>query len=176
MTASHGRTRRPGMFSPFLGRLAQQTESNIEVAKKGNFSISVPCLDPNVLFGEYRGDLQHASAHLVTGSSEHYAPADEFHKHSMVSDADFLRHCLHDKELNGVTHTQVAEQLFSQMDENSCFLTVMESENHMFMLRLMIHLYNEKHHYDLRQRVMVFPRPGESLTCPTGQLRVSGVL
>lgn len=44
MVAAHGNIRKPGMFSPFDGRLAATTTSNVRAAEEGKLTVSMPWL------------------------------------------------------------------------------------------------------------------------------------
>ena len=44
MVAAHDNIRKPGMFSPFDGRLVAATNENIRAAEEGKLTISMPWL------------------------------------------------------------------------------------------------------------------------------------
>ena len=44
MVATHGNIRKPGMFSPYEGRVAEATEANIKAAREGRLKVEMPWL------------------------------------------------------------------------------------------------------------------------------------
>ena len=44
MVAVHGNHRKPGMFSPYEGRVAPATEANIKAAQEGKLTVDMPWL------------------------------------------------------------------------------------------------------------------------------------
>ena len=80
--------------------------------------------------------------HPVTGSSEHYALYDRFHESNTKDPRDSLRKGELVPELRGWVNSQCAEQLFSGMRKNNHFLNMMYPSTHVFLMRNILHIYN----------------------------------
>lgn len=93
-------------ISPFEGRLAEPTQSNIELTKCGQLKVSLPWLNIKKTEPDLNG-------HPVTGSSDHYVLYDRFHEANTKDSKDVLRKLTLVPQLAGKVNSQVAEQLFA---------------------------------------------------------------
>lgn len=130
--ATHTNLRSPEKvpISPFEGLLVEPTQANIELAKHGQLKVSLPWLDEKMGMTDPHG-------HPVTGSSDHYV----LHESNTTDSRDVLRKLSLVPQLDGKVNSEVAEQLFAKMKENNYFLSL--SSTHMFLMRNIIHHYNE---------------------------------
>lgn len=101
-------------ISPFEGRLAEPTQSNIELAKCGQLKVSLPWLNIKKIEPDLNG-------HPVTGSSDHYVLYDRFHEANTKDSKDVLRKLTLVPQLAGKVNSQVAEQLFAKMKKTTTF-------------------------------------------------------
>lgn len=146
--SSHGNNRKPGMFTPHSGRFAAPTETNIQQAKEGKFTISLPCLNSS------NWDLDAASAdhpyasgyqfHPLTKTRDHYCAFDRLHQLNSTVPADRLRQLDLIKELKGEVNSLVVEELFSEMKKSRYFLTQLKPIHHIFLVRLILQLRNQR--------------------------------
>ena len=148
MTARHGNRRKIDMFQPHLGRLGEPSESNLEGINNGTWRKSLSYLETSS-YETLNISVDHTYAkyskpHPVTGSTDHFMLADEFHKYNMKNPADKLRHVSLVPELCGKINTQVVEQLFKKMNKCANFLNLMTPIHHSLMLRLLLHLHNQE--------------------------------
>ncbi|XP_016427102.1 uncharacterized protein LOC107754967 [Sinocyclocheilus rhinocerous] len=124
-------------ISPFEGRLAEPTQSNIELAKCGQLKVSLPWLNTKKTVPDLNG-------HPVTGSSDHYVLYDRFHEANTKDSKDVSRKLTLVPQLAGKVNSQVAEQLFAKMKKKNYFLNMSLPSTHLFQMRNIIHHYNEK--------------------------------
>ena len=77
MVAAHGNIRKPGMFSPFEGRLAAATEANIQAAQQKRLKVDMSWLmdcysaQPMATSGATADHTYHTPIHPLTGMSYH---------------------------------------------------------------------------------------------------------
>lgn len=135
--ATHTNLRVPGQvpFKPYEGRLCEPTDANVSAAKDGKLHVSLPWLHEGVHSGE-------ATAHPITGSSEHYVLYDRFHEKNASDPKDILRRIQLVPELRGWLNSQVVEQFFAKMRKNNYFLNNMSPSTHVFMMRSIVHHHN----------------------------------
>ncbi|RXN18648.1 hypothetical protein ROHU_007708 [Labeo rohita] len=122
-------------FSPFEGCLLEPTQANIELARCGQLNVSLPWLDKKNRVADPHG-------HPVTGSSNHYVLCDRFHD-SSTEDGDVLRKLSLVPQLADKVSSETAEHLFAQMKKNDYFLNMSLPSTHLFLMRNIIHYYNE---------------------------------
>ena len=147
MTSGHGQKRHPGMFDPNNGRLDAPTDDILTAIANGTYQKSLPGLNKcNTLYEDMQDHAYSISSevHPVTRMTQHFMLSDDFHKHNLSFIEDRLRDCALVPELAGLVNTETAEQLFSDLNKNMYFLNSMSPVNHIFALRLIIHLRNEK--------------------------------
>ena len=65
MVAAHGNIRKPGMFSPYNGRVAPATPENIQAAKEGQLKVDMPWLLD--CYNECACPTELTTAHPFTG-------------------------------------------------------------------------------------------------------------
>ncbi len=123
--------------SPFEGRLAEPTQSNIELVKCGQLKVSLPWLNIKKTMPDLNG-------HPVTGSSDHYMLYDRFHEANTKDNKDVLRKLTLVPQLSGKVNCQVAGQLFAKMKKIKKNLNMYFPSTHLFQMRNIIHHYNEK--------------------------------
>jgi hypothetical protein len=135
MLAQHAEKRRPGIFAPYAGRLAESTEKNIAECKAGSFSASIPSLDDNNL------DL--------TAPQRRYSLSDTFHQGNLSAPQDWLRRIRFVPQLNGRINSQIQEQFFRELGRNCYFLTQLKPQHHLCLVRLCIHWHNERRNAEM---------------------------
>jgi hypothetical protein len=126
MLAKHAENRRPGIFAPHQGRLAEPTEENVAACKAGTFTRDLCQLDE----AEYPMNPQH------------FCLADKLHQSNLSNEEDLLRRVGFVKQLSGKVNTQVQEQFFQEIGRNAYYLTQLTPEHYLFALRLIIHFHN----------------------------------
>jgi len=152
LTARHGNRRNADMFSHNDGRLDEATEDVLRQIVQRTYSKSLPFLTTGQ-YSVHQDVLDHPyessdkSMHPVSRTSLHYCLSDEFHKSNMSGSSEKLRDKSLVPELHGI-NTQVAEQMFSQVTKNAYFLNAMKPAVHLLMLRLTVHLQNEKRNHE----------------------------
>lgn len=116
--ATHGNIRFPTAlpFSPHEGRLLSPTAENIQCAKEGRLTVSLPWL----IKAKETPDI---NGHPLTGSSEHYVLYDKLHETNAKDPKDFLRRTALVPELAGNVNTQVVEQFLPKLRRTIIFLT-----------------------------------------------------
>lgn len=157
LLARHGNKRKPDMFSPHQGRLAEPSAFISQQISEGSFVKNLPF----VTLGDFEvhhdvTDHQYSareSFHPISRTLAHYCLSDEFHKGNMRGEADKLRFMSLVPELNTL-NSQVAEQLFSQFTKDTYFLDKMRPEVHMFVLRLLIHFHNTKNNKSMTEKML----------------------
>lgn len=129
--ATHGNIRFPTAlpFSPHEGRLLNPTAENIQRAKEGRVTVTLPWL----VKAKETPDI---NGHPLTGSSEHYVLYDKLHEGNTKDEKDVLRKIELVPELAGRINSQVVEQFFSQMEKNNYFLNMMKPSAQIFMIDL----------------------------------------
>ncbi|XP_078018218.1 uncharacterized protein LOC117262505 [Epinephelus lanceolatus] len=137
--ATHTNIREPQSlpFSPHEGRLMDATEENIRLASAGHAKVSLPWLAT-------KKPVPDEGGHPLTGSSEHYALYDRFHEANTKDKKDVLRKIELVPELCGWVNSQCAEQLFGGMRKNNHFLNMMTPSSHIFLMRNILHHYNNR--------------------------------
>ena len=90
-------------------------------------------------FGEEKSQEE---VHPVTGVTDRYSLCDRFHEKNSSSAPDILRRVTLVPELNAVINTEVEEQLHSSINRSNYTFNMMLPGNHLFMMRLKIHLSN----------------------------------
>ena len=144
--ATHANNTVPHFFRPNDGRLFQPTEENIDAAKEGRLVIHLPWVQGSSIpkafqfsFGEEKSQEE---VHPVTGVTDRYSLCDRFHEKNSSSAPDILRRVTLVPELNAVINTEVEEQLHSSINRSNYTFNMMLPGNHLFMMRLKIHLSN----------------------------------
>lgn len=117
-------------ISQFEGLLVEPTHANIALAKHGQLKVSLPLLDEKMEMTDPHG-------HPVTGSTDHYV----LHETNTTDSRDVLRKLTLVPQLDDKVNSEVAEQLLSKMKKSNYFLSL--SSTHMFLMRNIIHHYNE---------------------------------
>lgn len=133
-------------ISPFEGRLAEPSQSNIELAQSGKLKVSLPWLNTKKAVPDING-------HPLTGSSHHYVLYDRFHEANTKDIKDVLRKLTLVPQLAGKVNSQVAEQLFAKMKKNNYFLNMSLPSTHLFQMRNIIHHYNVKRNNKVLDRL-----------------------
>ncbi|XP_049333177.1 uncharacterized protein LOC111188491 [Astyanax mexicanus] len=135
--ATHTNLREPESmpFSPYEGRLLEPTDNNVRLASAGQIKVSLPWLTSKKVVPDENG-------HPLTGSSEHYALYDRFHEANTKDKKDALRKIELIPEVCGWVNSQCAEQLFAGMRKNNHFLNMMTPTSHIFLVRNILHHYN----------------------------------
>lgn len=130
--ATHTNLRAPEKLpiSPFEGLLVEPTQANIELAKRGQLSVSLPWLGEKMEMTDPHG-------HPVTGSSDHYV----LHERNSEDGTDILRKLTLVPQLAAKVNSEVAERLFAKMKKNNYFMSL--SSAHLFLMRNIVHHYNE---------------------------------
>ncbi|XP_046567032.1 uncharacterized protein LOC124275490 [Haliotis rubra] len=141
MMSRHGNRRRKNMFYPNEGRLAEATAENIQKAKDGNFSKSIPYMKEWLTVAPL--NALDSDAHFLP-SSETFCLLDRFHEGNTKSEQELLRRISLVPEMKGRINSQVEEQMHRKMNRNNYFLDVMSPGNYMFVLRLLLHFYNQQ--------------------------------
>jgi hypothetical protein len=161
--AQHGNKRFPTMFSPFDGRFSAPTEDNIALAKKDELHIDIPCLDP-ASWRMHRAEHEYSKRpHPLTGSYSHFCSYDRFHQHNSKKAKEWLRRLDSVLQLRGKINSQVVEELFSQIQRSRFFLNQMSPINHIFIVRLMLHLRNEELNEATKDAMLKRLLPGTAL-------------
>ena len=124
----------PGTFTPFDGKIAENTKENVESAKNGDLLVGMPFL---------KDERPKTKGHPVTGVNDKYMLFDWFHQENCSDDSEMLRRASLVKELAGYLNTQAAEQLHRDKSRDLYWLNELGPVNHMFAFRLVTHLKNE---------------------------------
>ena len=144
--ATHANHTVPHFFRPNDGRLFSPTEENIDAAKEGRLVRHLPWVQGSSIpkafqfsFGEEKSQVE---VHPVTRVADRYSLCDRFHEKNSSSAPDILRRVTLVPELNAVINTEVEEQLHNSINRSNYTLNMMLPGNHLFMMRLKIHLSN----------------------------------
>ncbi len=143
--ASHVNNSVPGFFSPNNGRLFPATRDNIASAELGILEKRLPWIQnegaPSLPFPENECDIEEF-AHPTTNVTDRYSLSDRFHEKNSSQKRALLRRVTLVPELNGIINTEAEEQLHSLIDRFNYCLNTMKPVNHLFMMRLKVHLHN----------------------------------
>lgn len=153
----HGNKRKPGMFSPHDGRFAEPNESNIQAGQNGHLQIDLPELNlQHMIFSQSVDDHQYTSAskHPLMHTTNHYCGYDRFHQDNSKVKEDRLRRLDIVTQFKGKINSQVAEELFANLNKSRYFLTQLKPRNHIFLVRLILHLQNMRRNQERLQRIM----------------------
>lgn len=148
--ASHVNSTVPGFFSPNLGRLFPATRENIASAELGILEKQLPWIHnegapslPYLDRSDREVDIECDDLlHPVTHVSDRYSLSDRFHERNSSQKRAHLRRVALVPQLNGIVNTEAEEQLHSLIDRFNYSLNTMKPINHLFMMRLRIHLHN----------------------------------
>lgn len=139
--AIHTNNTVPGFFSPNEGRLFSPNDTNIKLAEEGKLQRRLPWLANNFVVGNVKSVTD--NVHPATGQKDRYSLSDRFHERNSSNRADILRRATLSPELNGVVNTEAEEQIHRSLNCLNYSLNNMKPVNHMFIMRLKIHLSNE---------------------------------
>lgn len=104
----------------------------------------------NLTWIKHRKEQDDVNCHPLTGSCDHYALVDVFHRANCRNNRDLLRRIELVPQLAG--HSQRAEQLFSRMCKNSYFLNMLTPSKHIFLLRIIIHHYTADQNNQVKEQ------------------------
>lgn len=138
-------------FSPHEGRLLDPSKENLQWASKGGM-VSLPWLHTKKAVLDEGG-------HPLTGSAAHYCLYDRFHEGNTKDPKDVLRRIKMVPELVGRINSQVAEQLFSTMKKNNYYLNMLSPSAHVFMMRNVIHIYNQRKNNKIEEELRKLVNP-----------------
>ena len=173
MVAAHGNICKPRMFSPFAGRIAATTDANLKAAEEGRLTVSLPWItdsynDPPIQANatshdhEYSGPVHPLTGmctvlymftlttvflfipSITIGTSHHYCLFDVLHEGNTKQRQEVLRRTQFVPQLAGFLNTQVEEQLHREVTRDLYFLDNMSPSNHIFLMRLILHVRNER--------------------------------
>lgn len=112
--AAHGQNRKPGLFSPFDGRVLPNTAENIALAREDDISLDMPWISapsrsrpgdmPQI---QVAAEIGVREPHPVTGSTSYFSLFDTFHEENSCNDDDLLRRTRCIKQLEGTFRTEV---------------------------------------------------------------------
>ena len=140
MVARHGNKTCINLFAPFRGHVAEATEENIAFAKDGNLHVSFLWLHSSMFtVVNYFG-----GTHPVTGSNNHFALFDKFHKTNLSDAKEVISRTCCIKEVRGRINRKAVEEIHSMCDLNINFMNRMNPVTHIFMFRSIIDLKNEE--------------------------------
>ncbi|XP_049333211.1 uncharacterized protein LOC125801123 [Astyanax mexicanus] len=122
-------------FARGLATHTNLREPESMLASAGQIKVSLPWLTSKKVVPDENG-------HPLTGSSEHYALYDRFHEANTKDKKDALRKIELIPEVCGWVNSQCAEQLFAGMRKNNHFLNMMTPTSHIFLVRNILHHYN----------------------------------
>ena len=130
------------------GLLLVLTKSVAE-AESGTLSVSIPELDiEHLAYKELNNDHPYAQKqHPLTRTCSHYVAYDRFHQENTTSRVEILRQLDIVPQCRGI-NSQVVEELFSSLGRSAYFLTQLSPVHHVFIIRLILHLWNKKHNQD----------------------------
>ncbi len=145
--AAHGNKRYSGMFSPFAGRVVQDTPENVQLAKENGISVDMPWVT-DALRGQPPGnpatDSNQRTPHPLSGSNRYLCLFDTLHEENSSNDSDLLRRTRCVKQIEGIFCTEAMEQLNNVMNRNNYFINQMSPVNAIFMQRLAMELSNRE--------------------------------
>ena len=138
LVVAHGNKKKPKMFHPNNGMIAEPTEENIKKAASSNLSVSFLFLkEPHL-------NVTHcANSHPINGSSVRMCLFDRFHEKNTKESKEILRRVTHVEKLSGFLNTQRDEQLHSACRYDSRFYNNMLPVNHIFLFRSIMDFRNE---------------------------------
>lgn len=148
--ASHVNSTVPGFFSPNLGRLFPATKENLASAELGILEKQLPWIHnegtPSQTWScqiwEGSGQrlwLLSPTSHSSLGP---ILPKWPFSREEFFPKRALLRRVTLVPQLNGIVNTEAEEQLHSLIDRFNYSLNTMKPINHLFMMRLRIHMHN----------------------------------
>lgn len=144
--ATHANHTVPHFFRPNDGRLFPPTEENIDAAKEGCLVLHLPWVQgssiPKAFQFSFGEEKPQEEVHPVTGVTDRYSLCDRFHEKNSLKAPNVLRRVTLVPELNAVINTEVEEQLHSSVNRSNYTFNMMLPGNHLFMMRLKIHLSN----------------------------------
>lgn len=156
MVATHGNIRKPYMFAPYEGRIADANIENIERAERNSLTVDMPWVNDKPNEKPLHIDVDHQYTkpiHPITGLSDHYCLFDVFHENNTVQRKEILRRTKFVPQLSGSLNTQVEEQLHRAYTRDSYFLDGMSSTNHIFIFRSNIDIRNEQFNDHAKQKI-----------------------
>ena len=143
--ARHVNNSVPGFFSPNAGSLFPATRDNIASAELGILEKLLPWIQnegpPSLPFPEDEYEIDEF-VHPTTKVADRYSLSDRFHEKNSSQKRALLRRVTLVPELNGIVNTEAEEQLHSLIDRFNYCLNTMKPVNHLFMMRLKVHLHN----------------------------------
>ncbi|KAG1940192.1 hypothetical protein F2P79_016907 [Pimephales promelas] len=151
--AVHANLREPETipFSPHEGRLLDPSHENLQYASNGGM-VNLPWLNT-------RKTVPDPGGHPLTGSADHYCLYDTFHEGNTKDPKDILRRIKMVPELAGRINSQVAEQLFSTMKKNNYYMNMLSPSAHVFMMRNVIHNYNQRKNEKIKEELKKLVTP-----------------
>ncbi|XDV11852.1 hypothetical protein PO909_000657 [Leuciscus waleckii] len=151
--AVHANLREPETmpFSPHEGRLLDPSHENLQYASNGGM-VNLPWLNTKKTVPDPGG-------HPLTGSADHYCLYDRFHEGNTKDPKDILRRIKMVPELAGRINSQVAEQLFSTMKKNNYYMNMLSPSAHVFMMRNVIHNYNQRKNKKIKEELKKLVTP-----------------
>ena len=159
--ASHVNSTVPGFFSPNLGRLFPAKKDNLTSAELGILEKQLPWIhnegasSPPDLDGP-EGEVDYDcddSVHPITQVTDRYSLSDRFHERNSTQKKALLRRITLVPQLNGIVNTEAEEQLHSLIGRFNYSLNTMKPINHLFMMRLRIHLHNSAINSTFRAKI-----------------------
>ena len=116
----------------------------------------------------------------LTGVSDQYSLCDRFHERDSSCPSDLLRRVSLVPEKSAVVDAEVEEQLHSVINRSNYSFNMMLPGNHLFMMRLKMHMnnirINEAYILRLEKAIRVHTGPSRRLQCDdNGILRVKTI-
>ncbi len=157
--ASHVNNSVPGFFSPHDGRLFPATEDNLAAAERGVLERSLPWIHnegapsfPSTFLPSVHLETE-ALLHPTTKVPDRYCLSDRFHETNSSQRRALLRRVTLIPELNGIVNTEAEEQLHNIIGRSNYCLNTMKPVNHLFTMRLKIHLHNAAINSAFREKI-----------------------
>ena len=169
MVGRHGNKRPQGnMFFPFEGRIAEPTEDNVERANAREVLVEFKWMNRNSEFHLEISDCDFSKSqtndqHPVTGTKNKYYLYDTMHEGNTTQEKEALRRVGTVKNLRGSLNTHRAEQANRSLNCSNHFLDEMGSTNHVFLLRLLMHLKNEKINLQFLKSLLTEAKRGKAV-------------
>ena len=139
---------RQQFFQPFDGRLCDATAENVTLAKENKLQLDFPWVRK---LKELGGPVEKALVgkglqcpHPITGTNHRFSLYDRFHQGNQKRPEEKLRSLNLVPELTGVLNSSMAEQLNRELANARYFLCQLKDMHHMFMLRMVFHLHNQR--------------------------------
>lgn len=159
--ATHVNNRVPSFFAPHDGMLFPSTEENFAAAEQGVLERSLPWIHnegaPSFPSSALRNETPETDReellHPTKKVADRYCLSDRFHETNSSQKEALLRWVTLVPELNGIVNTEAEEQLHSIIDRSNYCLNTMKPVNHLFMMRLKIHLHNAGINSAFRRKV-----------------------